>query len=351
VTSASVDEARAALADFPVVVRDVGPLGEGLINSTFAVDADEGAFVLQRVHPVFPPAVHHNIAAVTERLAARGLATPRLVSARDGGLWSDCGDGGIWRLMTRLPGVSFPALASAAQAVAAAGMLARFHGALEGLEHRFVGMRTGVHDTPAHLAALASAVAEHHAHRLFVDVARLAEAIDAGARALPAITGVPDHIVHGDPKFNNVLFASGEGEGAERAVGLVDLDTVGPMALHLEIGDMWRSWCNRRGEDERVAAFDLGVFDASLRGYAAEAGAPAPEEREALVHGLEWITLELAARFAADALRESYFGWNATRFAGRGEHNLVRALGQWTLHEQVLACRSRRATLVHAAWP
>jgi Ser/Thr protein kinase RdoA (MazF antagonist) len=347
VVAASVDEARAALAEFPVDVGEVAPFGDGLINATFAVDA---AFVLQRVHPVFAPAVHENIAAVTERVAARGLATPRLVPTRTGALWADRGDAGIWRLMTRLPGVSVPALASAGQAVEAAAALARFHGALVDLDHRFVGMRTGVHDTAAHLEALSSALAQHREHRLFADVEKLAAAIDAGAQALPAITGVPERIVHGDPKLNNILFESAEGAGAERAVGLVDLDTVGPMALHLELGDMWRSWCNRRGEDERVAAFDLGVFEAALAGYAGAAPTPDSDEREALVHGLEWITLELAARFAADALVERYFGWNAARFAGRGEHNLVRALGQWTLHEQVLACRSRRAALLGAAW-
>lgn len=349
-TAASLDDARAALVEFPVAPSVVAPFGDGLINATFSVDADEGAWVLQRVHPVFPPEVHANIAAVTERLAASGLVTPRLVATRGGALWADRGDAGVWRLMTRLPGVSFPAVASAEQAIAAAGMLARFHRALVGLNHRFVGMRTGVHDTPAHLAALESAIAEHGDHRLYDDIARLGDAIAAGMRALPVIVGVPDRIVHGDPKLNNVLFEALDGEGATRAIGLVDLDTVGPMALHLELGDMWRSWCNRRGEDERVAAFDLAVFEASLSGYASAVAQPDADEWEALVHGLEWITLELAARFAADALRESYFGWDARRFVGRGEHDLVRAQGQWTLHEQVLACRTRRATLVRAAW-
>jgi Ser/Thr protein kinase RdoA (MazF antagonist) len=350
VTSATVADARAALADFPVAVAGVAPFGEGLINATFAVDAHEGAFVLQRVHPVFAPQVHENIAAVTQRLAASGIATPRLVPTRAGALWTDRGDAGVWRLMTRLPGVTFSAVTSAMQARSAGEALARFHGALVGLDHRFVGMRTGVHDTAAHLAALAIAVADHREHRLFAEVARVAEAIEARAAALPSIAGVPDRVAHGDPKFNNVVFESASGAGAERAVGLVDLDTVGPMALHLELGDMWRSWCNRKGEDERAAALDLDVFEASLAGWAAAAPTPEPAEREALVHGLEWITVELAARFAADALVERYFGWNAARFAGRGEHNLVRAQGQLSLHEQVIACRSRRAALLRAAW-
>ena len=58
------------------------------------------------------------------------------------------------------------------------------------------------------------------------------------------------------------------------------------------------------------------------------------------------MSLELAVRFAADALDESYFGWDAGRFASRGDHNLVRARGQWSLHEAVVATRPQRAQLL-----
>jgi len=360
---ATFDDATFALRDWGVDGR-VTPLGGGLINDTFAVDPESGAgaragsragagagagFVLQRVHPVFTPRVHENIDAVTTRLVARGIATPVLVPTTTGALWSVQRDG-VWRLMTRMPGVACAAVRSSAQAHAAAALLARFHGALVGLPHAFVGMRVGVHDTAAHLAALMRAVAEHGGHPLHDDVARLADAIAQGAAALPDLTSVPEPVVHGDPKLDNILFAGTDAAGECTPLCLVDLDTVGPGPLHLELGDMWRSWCNLRGEDERQAAFDLGVFEASLLGYASGRTAPGADEREALVYGLEWITLELAARFAADALVERYFGWDPRRFATRGEHNLVRALGQWSLHAQVLATRPQRAAAIRAAW-
>ena len=128
---------------------------------------------------------------------------------------------------------------------------------------------------------------------------------------------------------------------------LIDLDTLGPMSLAFELGDAWRSWCNRNGENDPVAALDLEVFRASLEGYRAGLGRPLSEgERQALLLGLDWVSVELAARFAADALFESYFGWNAKRFAGRGEHNLVRARSQFTLHQAVAASRPERARLL-----
>jgi hypothetical protein len=61
---------------------------------------------------------------------------------------------------------------------------------------------------------------------------------------------------------------------------------------------------------------------------------------------VEVISLELAARFLADALQESYFGWNRERFSSAGEHNLVRARGQWSLHEAAQACRAKRAQIL-----
>src|SRR2546423_576438 len=70
------------------------PLGYGLINKTFLVTTGGARYVLQRVNPIFDPAIHENIRAVTERLAARGLVTPRLLPTREGGLFLDlAGDG------------------------------------------------------------------------------------------------------------------------------------------------------------------------------------------------------------------------------------------------------------------
>ena len=64
------------------------------------------------------------------------------------------------------------------------------------------------------------------------------------------------------------------------------------------------------------------------------------------VDGLETISLELASRFAADAIIDAYFGWDRTRFSSRREHNLLRARGQLALSRNV---RSTRAELLQVA--
>jgi Ser/Thr protein kinase RdoA (MazF antagonist) len=339
------------LPHFPVASNaPLAPFGNGLINETFALtDPRRGAFVLQRVNPLFSPAIHRNIHAVTAALVRAGLPTPVLVPTNDGQLCLQlAGPAGepptVWRLMTFVAGHSFDIVSGPGQARAAGALIARFHAALEGLPHVFVGLRGGVHDTPKHLAALRQAIAEHPGHRLYADVATLGAAILTAVGALPALPVLTPRICHGDLKFNNVLFASATAPGDASAVCLIDLDTVGPLSLAYELGDAWRSWCNRSGEDEPEAVLDLEVFAASLDGYRQALGRSlGGDERRALLLGPEWISVELAARFAADALREGYFGWDRARFPGRGEHNLVRARGQFSLHGAFVAAREQRA--------
>jgi Ser/Thr protein kinase RdoA (MazF antagonist) len=326
----------------------LAPLGAGLINDTYLVTGRDGPLVLQRVNPIFPPAVQDNIEAVTTCLARQGLQTPRLVRTRAGALCVEA-PSGVWRVMTFVEGASFDVIASPAQARAAGALVARFHRALEGLSFTFAGLRTGVHDTARHFARLAEARATLRSHRLFAEVDALGAALLAAAERLPPLPALPDRVCHGDLKFNNVRFAGAAPPAAEEAVCLIDLDTVGPGALAFELGDAWRSWCNRNGEDQPEAALDLEVFASSLDGYRSGLGrALGFEERQALLLGVEWVSLELSARFAADALFESYFGWDPARFPGRGEHNLVRARSQFSLHQALVESRPRRARALEA---
>ncbi|MBM4358512.1 MAG: aminoglycoside phosphotransferase family protein [Deltaproteobacteria bacterium] len=349
--SDALAEASDALAAWSLQRATVSPLGTGLINRTFLVDVESGASprlgdagraVLQRLNAIFDPRIHENIAAVTRRLGARGQATLSLVETDDGRLWAD--RGGVYRLYRHVDGSSFDVVTSFEQARSAGRLVGAFHAALEGLDHGFVGMRQGVHDTARHLAILADAVASHRAHPLHVDVGRLARTIAMRAAELPPLPPLALRIGHGDLKLGNILF---ERMSPERALCLVDLDTVGPIHLGHELGDMWRSWCNRSTEDDDEARLDLDVLGASWNGFVEGLGRrPNAEEVRAALLGLDWIALELSARFAADALLECYFGWDPSRFETRGAHNLARARGQFALFEAAVACRDERAALL-----
>jgi Ser/Thr protein kinase RdoA (MazF antagonist) len=334
--------ARRALGHWDLADARLAALGGGLINASWRVDAAEGAFVLQQVNPIFDPAVHENIAAVTARIAAVGRPTPRLVPARDGRAWIEAD--GVWRVYTFVAGQSFAVVSSPAQARAAGELVGAFHGALSEMPHAFTARRLGVHDTARHMTVLEEAVAAHRAHRLWDEVSALAAEVAPAWRAASALPEVAPIVGHGDLKLANVIFAA---DDAARALCLVDLDTVGPIHLGHELGDMWRSWCNRAAEDEPLAALDLEVLAHSWQGWLAGIGrTPTRAEREAALAGLEIISVELCARFLADALNERYFGFDRARFSAAGEHNLARARGQWALHRAVVESRAERRAIL-----
>jgi len=304
------------------------PLTGGLINDTFAV-GDPPVAVVQRLHPIFKPVLHEDIEAITAHLASKGLLTPRLLRTGSGALWTLDDDGRCWRALSWVPGLSVDTLDSTQRARAAGDLVGRWHRATEDLEHTFAFTRPGAHDTDKHIASLQQALLDHPGHRLQASVARLAEPILRGWESWQGRLDGPTRIAHGDLKISNLRFAE-DGTG----LCLLDLDTMAALPMDIEMGDAMRSWCNPRGEDVADARFEEDLFTAAISAWLHACPQP-PEERDALVPGIERICLELAARFAADALNESYFGWDPSRFATRGEHNLLRAQGQASLARSV----------------
>jgi Ser/Thr protein kinase RdoA (MazF antagonist) len=324
---------RAVLDAFDLAPAPVDRAPSGLINATWYVRSRAGApLVLQRVNPVFPAEVNLDIDVVTRHLAAKGLATPLLVPRRGGALWLE--HDGVWRVLTRIPGVSRDSLGSAAQAREAGRVLADFHRAVGDLDHTFRNTRLGVHDTARHVQSLHDALREHAAHRDIDTIRPLAERVLAAHARLPALPASRDRIVHGDPKISNVMFAP----DGDRALCLIDLDTLARMPVVLELGDALRSWCNPAAEDAVSSRFARPLFEAAVAGYAAAArGFLAPDEWSAIPEGTATITVELAARFCVDAIREKYFRWDPRRYPSASAHNQARTRGQLQVAEAVLA--------------
>jgi diguanylate cyclase (GGDEF)-like protein/PAS domain S-box-containing protein len=311
------------------------PLDDGLINDTYAVGSPPVA-VVQRLHPIFTPTVNEDIDAVTTHLEACGLLTPRVMRTTTGALWHTDDEGRSWRALTWVPGQTIHRVQSTDVAREAGAMVGRWHAALAEFPHTFVFSRPGAHDTHKHMATLRDAVASHPKHRLRDPVESLADSILSEWAALDGVLDGPATITHGDLKISNLRF-----DDRGRALCLLDLDTMGRLPLDVELGDAWRSWCNPRGEDTEDPEFSVEVFAASAEGYLSER----PLEDavvESLPRGIERISLELAARFAADALAEQYFGWNDAVAPTRGDHNLLRARGQYRL---AALAREHRAEL------
>lgn len=314
----------------------------GLINSTYLAkgESNRPALALQRLHPIFGAEVNLDIEAITDHLAQQGLVTPRLVRTGTGQAWME-DEGQIWRAITWIEGQCFGRVSDAGIAEMGAELVGRFHQALDGLPYSFRFARLGVHDTEAHMARLVSARAEQQ-DAIFRDAESLREQIMASIASAPPLAELPTRICHGDLKISNLLYDA-EGKG----LCLIDLDTMGWQNMAYELGDALRSWGNPDGEDVASPQIDDEIIAAAARGYArGSKGLLSDAEIRSVILGLETVCFELAARFCLDVFNDSYFGWDASRFASRREHNLMRARGQFALGCSV----ARKRESLQALW-
>ncbi|MDP7037926.1 MAG: phosphotransferase [Myxococcota bacterium] len=303
----------------------------GNINKTYFIYQGEKQYILQELNPIFNPAIHYDIVSVTEHLSAHGFLTPHIQKTRQNELWFTDSKGHVWRMYDYIVGHIHSRAPSPEICFEAGHLAGRFHTCLSRLEYQFQSNRLGVHDFNRHLSHLKSVIETHKRHDAYDDVASLANKIIAKSEELESHIDGDKHIAHGDLKLNNFVFSD---EG--KALCLIDLDTLGPMDLLFELGDAFRSWCNPQGENAEDSEFDLDCFETGICGYWKSAHSLWKKEDLLRVPMcVERISLELSARYCADALEESYFAWDRENYASAAEHNFQRALGQFHLSESV----------------
>jgi len=316
----------------------------GLINTTWKVELDgEPIAVLQRLNTsIFRPQVHHDLHAISQHVLARGLASPELRPTRSGALWHDAPDG-VWRVLSWVGDRTIEKVESLADAESAGELVGRFHKATADFRGDFQSIRGAFHDTEAHLRALEDAVQRFSEHRHHDEMRELLDTATAMYASLPSAGELPKQVVHGDLKLSNIRF-----DGPD-AVALIDLDTLAYGTLDAELGDALRSWCNPRREDQPPTV-DMDVFRAAMRGYHRSVPDLSAAARTGVVAGFERIPLELSVRFATDVLAECYFGWDASRYPSRSDHNLARARSQLALAQLVSQHRQELADAMGEIW-
>jgi hypothetical protein len=110
---------------------------------------------------------------------------------------------------------------------------------------------------------------------------------------------IPLRITHNDTKFNNILFDSND-----RALCIIDLDTVMPGYVHYDFGDAIRTGSNTADEDSPdiyAVSMDIGIYEAYARGYLSEmTGTLNDTEKEYLAFAPRLLTYIMATRFLTD---------------------------------------------------
>ena len=328
-----IDHVVAALSGFGISHAEIKILDIGLINSTYLIIENESKYILQRVNLMFPDSIHEDIYAVTRHLQGKNISCPGLIRTMKDGLFLNHG-GQMWRMYNYIDGISFNTVDEPSIAREAGTVLAQFHSALLDMDYEFYHVRPGVHDTQKHLTILRNTLDSQQDHTNYREILPLGKEILDYATRLPILAACPERIIHGDPKINNFLFDRIN----QRGICLVDLDTLGRMSLPMELGDAFRSWCNPRGENIEKTTFSITTFEEALQGYASiSRDFILDSEWRSLVDATHIIYLELAARFCADALNESFFGWDPNRFENHSQHNQMRAKSQLNALKSLLS--------------
>lgn len=325
--------------------------GNGHVNDTFCVytqldSGDPKRYILQRINTnTFKDVdgLMGNITGVTDFIADVASkndedplrSTMKVFKTKDGDDYFTDADGGAWRLYLFVDNTYFLEVAdNPEQFYESARAFGNFQRLLadypaETLHETIVDF----HDTRVRFENLEKAIAADKLDRVKdvlpeIEFARarkkhsgeLMNMLDAGE--------LPLRVTHNDTKLNNVLFD----RDSDKAIVVIDLDTVMPGLAAHDFGDSIRFGASTATEDERdlsLVNMDLDKYEAYTKGFMETAGlALTAKEIETLPWGAYLMTLECGIRFLTDYLD----GDNYFRIHREGQ-NLDRTRTQFKLVE------------------
>ena len=344
-------------------VKEIKPLGNGLINDTYKVvtEGDAPDYVLQRINnAIFTDVdlLQSNIEAVTrhirKRLEAAGeddidRKVLRFIPLKSEGekvevLMSEkpktycLEDGKYWRVSVFIDNAYTYETVNPEYSGYAGEAFGNFEAMLADIPDTLGETIPDFHNMELRLRQLVEAVREDRGGRLHADdktgdqeLHRILEDIDkygvqlCKAEQLHREGKLPKRICHCDTKVNNMMF---DQEG--HVLCVIDLDTVMPSLFVSDYGDFLRTAANTIAEDSPEfdkINFRMDIFEAFTRGYIESASSfLSPLEISLLPHAAELFPYMQAVRFLWDYLNGDHY-WKCKY----PEHNLVRAQNQWHL--------------------
>ncbi len=339
------------------------PLGAGNINDTYRIDfqaiGQRQSAVLQRLnHEVFrdPQAVMDNAEVVAQHLTKTNfpLKIPAPLPTLDGQMLhvareglrpethspqvSDLPTKTYWRAFPFFENTYAPETAATPEiAHEAAKAYGQFLRHLANCQSPIAEVIPGFHDSDKRWISFLEILEKDPADRRKLaekEIAQLLEleSIFLKISHLKTSGQLPERLTHNDTKAGNILLDC----ATNRAVAVIDWDTVMPGTVLSDYGDMVRTFAPDRPETADPArekiALRTDILAALTEGFLAETAAfLTPAERENLPLGGQWLVAEQALRFLADYLAgDPYFKIEYP------EQNLVRARNQLAV-SQLLA--------------
>ena len=323
------------------------PYGSGHIHDTYLVKTEEKEtddYILQRLNnKIFKniPELQDNIERVTVHLRKKVQAIPgadikreclTLIPALNGKTWIIDSDGDFWRMYIFITNHrSYNIVDTEGKAYEGGKAIGRFQAMLADLPGKpLFETIPYFHDIERRLDTFNKKVREDPAGR--VEKARPEiDFVLARAEKMKVILQlgrdgkIPVRITHNDTKFNNILL-----DEDDKALCVIDLDTVMPGYVHYDFGDSIRTVANKAAEDEKDLSrvkMNIKLFESYARGYLSEAKNTLNDvEIEYLAFAPLLITYTIALRFLTDHLDgDNYFKIH------HEDHNLQRARAQFRL--------------------
>jgi thiamine kinase-like enzyme len=323
------------------------PYGSGHIHDTFRIATTEDEkdnYILQRLNnKIFKniPELQHNIERVTVHLRNKLMGIPgsdikreslQLIPSVDGKTWIIDKDGNYWRMYIFISNHhSYNIVNSPHKAYEGGKAIGRFQAMLSDMSGGpLFETIPWFHNIEKRLENFTGKIKENPVGR----VKTIADEIDQVLKRAEEMKiilrlgkegKIPLRITHNDTKFNNILL-----DENDKALCVIDLDTVMPGYIHYDFGDAIRTAANTASEDEddlSKVRMDLNLFKAYSEGYLSETVDTLNDvEKEYLSFAPRLITYTIAVRFLTDYIDgDNYFKIHHKL------HNLQRARAQLRL--------------------
>ena len=154
---------------------------------------------------------------------------------------------------------------------------------------------------------------------------------------------IPIRVTHNDTKISNALF-----DVNDKAICVIDLDTVMPGIIHYDFGDAIRTICANASEDEKdlsKVTFNLDYYNAFTQGFLSSVEHISQVEVDYLAFSSKVMTFIMALRMLTDFLNNDIY--YKTSYA---THNLDRARNQLKLLKEIDTYYDRMKEIVQECY-
>jgi Ser/Thr protein kinase RdoA (MazF antagonist) len=315
-------------------------LHQGLINSTFVVNTHSGDYILQTVnHHIFtnPSAIDNNINLVGSYLKKKhpNYLFTHLVPTLQGKTLVEW-EGQFYRAFHKIEGYALSLLENDQQAFEAANQFGQFTNLLRDFDANCLQTTLpDFHNLSLRYHQFLTALQNGNPQRIeqskeAIHFLKLHQTYVVQYEKFIQHSDTHKRVTHHDTKISNVLFK--QINGTEKAIAVIDLDTVMPGYFISDIGDMCRTYLCSVSEEEAnldLLSLDAQKWEALQKGYmSAMDAALSTFEKEHFFFAGQFMIYMQALRFLTDYLNmDLYYG---AKYEGQ---NYVRALNQIRLLE------------------